>query len=61
MFDVKAEEKLGFYVYALIDPREPNVPFHVGKGYRNPVFTHTPPMKWQSMTNRKSMRCASKR
>lgn len=40
MFDVTVAEKLGFYVYALFDPRGPRVPFYVGKGCGNRVFHH---------------------
>ncbi len=45
-FDQKAQEKLGFYVYGLFDPRPPNDPcapkwpFYVGKGCGNRVFSH---------------------
>lgn len=41
MFDVQAHEKLGFYVYALFDPRKPRVPFYIGKGCGNRIFAHT--------------------
>lgn len=33
-------EKLGFYVYALFDPRNPQVPFYIGKGKGNRIFSH---------------------
>lgn len=38
-FDNKTIEKLGFYVYALIDPRSKNL-FYVGKGLGNRLFMH---------------------
>lgn len=40
MFDTKAQEQLGYYVYALFDPREPNWPFYIGKGCGNRIFAH---------------------
>lgn len=43
MFDVKAIEKIGYYVYALFDPIDPknmSMPFYVGKGSGNRVFSH---------------------
>ncbi len=40
MFDQKTQEGVGFYVYALFDPRTPSVPFYVGKGRGNRVFAH---------------------
>lgn len=40
MFDAKAQEQLGYYVYALFDPRVPNWPFYIGKGCGNRVFAH---------------------
>jgi hypothetical protein len=44
MFDVKASEQLGYYVYALfdprVDPRAPKWPFYIGKGCGNRVFAH---------------------
>ena len=39
MFDMLTRKKMGFYVYALIDPRD-NKPFYVGKGKDNRVFEH---------------------
>ena len=39
MFDEFSEEKLKFYVYALVDP-ESNTPFYIGKGLGNRVFMH---------------------
>jgi len=39
MFDSLTMKKLGFYVYALIDPRD-NQPFYIGKGIGNRVFDH---------------------
>lgn len=39
-FDIKAQEKLGFYVYGLFDSGNPNLPFYLGKGCGNRVFSH---------------------
>ncbi|HEY5366559.1 MAG TPA: hypothetical protein VIL19_08790 [Casimicrobiaceae bacterium] len=40
-FDDAACTKLGYYVYALFDPRESSaVPFYIGKGQNNRVFEH---------------------
>jgi uncharacterized protein len=38
-FPVSAIEKLGYYVYLLIDPETDNV-FYVGKGTGNRIFAH---------------------
>ncbi len=40
VFDNKAQEQLGYYVYALFDPRNPQWPFYIGKGCGNRVFSH---------------------
>ncbi len=43
MFDAKAQESLGYYVYALFDsgaPADARWPFYVGKGRGNRVFAH---------------------
>jgi len=39
MFDLLTTKKMGYYVYALIDPRD-NKPFYIGKGKGNRVFEH---------------------
>ncbi|MFH7524784.1 hypothetical protein AB2J22_04520 [Aeromonas sp. A5] len=38
-FDESTFQKLQYYVYALIDPRD-NKPFYVGKGKENRIFDH---------------------
>lgn len=40
MFDTKARERLGYYVYALFDSGNPRTPFYIGKGCGNRVFAH---------------------
>lgn len=39
MFSTAVCEKIGFYVYCLVDPRDENI-FYVGKGVGNRVFQH---------------------
>lgn len=39
MFEPSVAEKIEAYVYALIDPRT-NLPFYIGKGRNNRVFSH---------------------
>ena len=38
-FDSKVSEEIGYYVYALVDPRTQK-PFYIGKGKDNRVFAH---------------------
>lgn len=40
MFSQAVIEKLGYYVYFLVDPRS-NKTFYIGKGIRNRVFSHS--------------------
>ncbi len=40
MFDQKTIEEIKFYVYALFEPEQPRVPFYIGKGKGNRVFSH---------------------
>ena len=40
MFDSKAQEYLGYYVYALFDSANSKIPFYIGKGRGNRVFAH---------------------
>jgi len=39
MFDLSTIERLKYYVYALIDPRN-NKPFYIGKGKDNRIYNH---------------------
>ncbi len=39
MFDQLTSEKMGYYVYSLINPND-NKPFYIGKGIGNRVFNH---------------------
>ena len=38
-FRQKVKEPLGYYVYALVDPRNSKI-FYIGKGKENRVFQH---------------------
>lgn len=38
-FSKEIHEKMGYYVYLLVDPRDNNI-FYVGKGEGNRIFTH---------------------
>lgn len=40
MFKQHAIEVLGYYVYGLFDPAQPEWPFYLGKGCGNRVFSH---------------------
>ena len=50
-FDDVAAKKIGFYVYALVDPRTNKV-FYVGKGKKNRWYDHI-----DSANNSKSKSC----
>ena len=39
MFDEKTKQKLNYYVYMLLDPKD-NKPFYIGKGNDNRIFNH---------------------
>lgn len=39
-FDQATTEKIKYYVYALFDPDQPRIPFYIGKGKENRVFSH---------------------
>ena len=41
MFSTSIIEKLAYYIYCLIDPRDGNI-FYVGKGVGNRVFPSCP-------------------
>ena len=38
-FSEKVKQKLGYYVYALVDPRDNKI-FYIGKGINNRIFQH---------------------
>ncbi|CDF99459.1 Putative uncharacterized protein [Avibacterium paragallinarum JF4211] len=40
MFSTGVIEKIGYYIYCLVDPRNQNI-FYVGKGKGNRVFQHS--------------------
>jgi len=40
MFNQKAIERLGFYVYGLFDPEDERTPFYIGKGSGNRIYEH---------------------
>lgn len=39
MFSIAITEKIGYYIYCLVDPRNQNI-FYIGKGTGNRVFQH---------------------
>jgi len=40
MFDAKAQEEVGSYVYGLFEPDRHKLPFYIGKGKKNRVYSH---------------------
>lgn len=52
-FSQSAIEQLGYYVYALIDPRDGNI-FYVGKGKGNRIFQHVQGVSVESNNNANS-------
>lgn len=57
MFDINAQERLGYYVYALFHPETPDCPFYIGKGSGNRIFSHAngvpPPLSDDTPLNSK--------
>ena len=50
-FSDKVKQKLGYYVYALADPRDNKI-FYIGKGINNRIFQHEEKLDNSNKSNR---------
>ena len=50
-FSDKVKQKLGYYVYALTDPRDNKI-FYIGKGINNRIFQHEEKLDNSNKSNR---------